>query len=69
MNVKALEGILFGFPKRMAALKATGDYDNVFALWERVTGEKGIKEYIASGRRQGFDNGVFRHYEELDGDE
>jgi glutathione S-transferase len=28
--------------------------------------EKGIKEYLASGRRLGYSNGIFRHYPELD---
>jgi len=64
-----IDGVLFAFPKRVAALKATGEYDNVFKLHERVSSEKGIKEYLASGRRTKFANGLFRHYEELDGDE
>lgn len=50
-------------------VKESGEYDSVFALYERVKGEKGIKEYIASGRRQAFSVGLFRHYEELDGEE
>lgn len=66
---QVVDGLLFAFPKRVAALKATGDYDNVFELYERVKNEKGIKEYIASGRRQKYANGIWRHYEELDGDE
>lgn len=53
----------------MAALKESGEYANVFALKGRVQGEKGIKEYLASKRRQPFSNGIFRYYEELDGEE
>ena len=64
-----MDGLLFAFPKRLAALKKSGEYDDVFALHERVKEEKGIKEYIASGRRQAFSLGLFRHYEELDGEE
>lgn len=47
----------------------TDDYSLVFALHERVSSEKGIKEYLASERRLPFGMGVFRHYEELDGEE
>jgi len=64
-----LDGVEFAFPKRWAALKAAGQYDKVFELKERVANEKGIKEYIASGRRTKFGTGLFRHYPELDGDE
>nr|AWK67869.1 glutathione transferase-like protein [Sparassis latifolia] len=63
-----VDGLLFAFPRRMAVLKKGGKYDDVFALHERVAGEEGIKEYIASGRRKKFSNGLFRHYPELDGE-
>ncbi|KAL4246459.1 Glutathione S-transferase superfamily protein [Abortiporus biennis] len=64
-----LDGVEFAFPKRVAAIKATGKYDNIFTLKERIQNEKGIKEYIESGRRGKFSLGLFRHYPELDGDE
>ncbi|KAI0355880.1 glutathione S-transferase-like protein [Trametes cingulata] len=64
-----IDGLLFQFPKRMAKLRESNKYENVFKLHERVQGEKGIKEYIASGKRQKFSMGIFRHYEELDGEE
>ncbi|TBU38727.1 glutathione S-transferase C-terminal-like protein [Dichomitus squalens] len=66
---QVLDGHLFAFPRRMAQLKEGGEYANVFALHERVKGEKGIKEYLASDRRRKYSNGIFRHYEELDGEE
>ena len=64
-----VDGSLFAFPARMGQLRKSGKYDNVFALYERVKGEKGIKEYIESGRRQKFSMGLFRYYKELDGEE
>ena len=64
-----VDGLLFAFPKRVGALQKSGEYKDVFALYERVKGENGIKEYIASGRRQAFSMGLFRHYEELDAEE
>ena len=64
-----LDGIEYAFPKRYAALKKGKQYENVFALKQRVADEQGIKDYIASGRRQKYGNGIFRHYKELDGDE
>ncbi|TCD66915.1 hypothetical protein EIP91_000754 [Steccherinum ochraceum] len=63
-------GITYAFPRRMATLEKSGDYEDVFKLKKRVENEKGIKEYLASGRRKAFDvNGVFRHYPELDDEE
>ena len=59
----------FAFPKRMAALKKSGKYDSVFALKERIEGEKAIKDYFASGRRKEYSMGIYRYYEELDADE
>lgn len=53
----------------MAALKDSGKYDEVFALKERIEDENGIKEYLASGRRNKYGMGIFRHYEELDGED
>ena len=67
--MQVLDGNTFAFPKCMASLKKSGKYDNVFALKERVEAEPGIKEYLASGRRQAYSMGIFRHYEELDVDE
>ena len=64
-----VDGISFAYPRRMAQLREGGEYANVFALYERVKGEKGIKEYIESGRRQKFSMGLFRYYKELDGEE
>ncbi|KZT00497.1 glutathione S-transferase-like protein [Laetiporus sulphureus 93-53] len=64
-----MDGLLFAFPKRMAAVNKSKEYDHVFKLHKRVARENGIKEYIASGRRQKFSMGLFRHYKELDGDE
>ncbi|KAI0370629.1 glutathione S-transferase C-terminal-like protein [Pilatotrama ljubarskyi] len=64
-----IDGVLFQFPKRMAKLRESKKYENVFKLHERVQGEKGIKEYIASGKRQKFSMGIFRRYEELDGED
>lgn len=66
---QVLDGVSHAFPKRVAALKAAGKYDAVFALAERVKEEPGIKEYLNSGRRQPYGLGIFRHYEELDGEE
>lgn len=67
--VQVLDGNTFAFPKCMAVMKKSGKYDKVFALKERVEGEKGVKEYLASGRKEKYSIGVYRHYEELDDEE
>ena len=66
---QVVDGVSHAFPRRIATLKASGEYNTVFALAERVKEEPGIKEYLNSGRRQAYALGIFRHYEELDGDE
>ncbi len=59
-----IEGLRFAFPKRMTTLEK--DRPRLAALHEAVSAIPGIKAYIASGRRQDFSNGIFRHYPELD---
>ena len=54
LTTQVLDGVSFAFPRRIGALKKSGKYDKVFALKERVEGERGIKEYLTSGRRQKY---------------
>ena len=63
-----VEGLRYAFPKRMAAIE--GDYPAVIALRDRVAELPGIAAYLASERRIAFnEDGIFRHYPELDGDD
>lgn len=61
-----VDGLLFAFPKTMAKLKASGEYDAVFALYEAVKARPNIKAYLASSRRQAYGDGLYRHYPELE---
>lgn len=63
---QTLDGVTHAFPKAVARLRATGEYDGVFGLYERVKGRKEVKEYLESERRQKYGNGIWRHYPELD---
>jgi glutathione S-transferase len=61
-----VEGLRYGFPKRMKAFerKIPGLVD----LRDRVAARPNIKAYLASDRRIAFnEDGIFRHYKELDG--
>ena len=61
------EGLYYAFPKRMAEL-ATG-YPRVAACRDAVAALPGIAAYLKSERRQDFnEDGIFRHYPELDGE-
>ncbi|WP_267381621.1 MULTISPECIES: glutathione S-transferase [unclassified Sphingomonas] len=61
-----VEGLRYMFPKRMAAIE--GDYPNVIRIHDQVTELPGIRTYLKSDRRLAFTNdGIFRHYPELDG--
>jgi glutathione S-transferase len=57
--------MFYAFPNEMKA--RAGDYPLLFKLYSSVKEERGIKEYLRSGRRLKFNElGVFRHYPELD---
>jgi glutathione S-transferase len=63
---QALEGLRYAFPRAMAAHE--GKWPAVFALRDRVAAQPRIAAYLASDRRIPFnEDGVFRHYAELDG--
>lgn len=60
-----VEGLRYAFPRRMKSIEP--DYPSLVALHDAVAGLHGIRSYLASGRRQAFnENGIFRHYPELD---
>ncbi len=59
-------GLRYMFPQQMAAIER--DYPGVIALHDRVGVLPGILDYLTSDRRLGFsEDGIFRHYPELDG--
>ncbi len=64
---QALEGLAYAFPRAFAsASEATPE---ILALRERVRVRPRIAAYLESERRQPFNQeGIFRHYPELDGD-
>ena len=60
-----VEGLTYAFPRRMAALAA--DYPRLHALRDAVARIEPIAAYLASDRRLAFnEDGLFRHYPELD---
>ncbi|TPG20037.1 glutathione S-transferase [Sphingomonas koreensis] len=60
-----IEGLRYMVPKRMKAIE--GDYPGLVALHDRVAALPGIKAYLSSDRRIAFnEDGIFRHYPELD---
>ncbi|GAA5916431.1 hypothetical protein JCM5296_000054 [Sporobolomyces johnsonii] len=62
-----VDGLKFAFPKRMDKLLPR--YAKVAAHYEKIKSAPRIKAYLESPRRQKYSMGVFRHYEELDGEE
>ena len=60
-------GLRYAFPRAMAALEP--DYPRLAAVHDRVVARPRIAAYLASDRRIAFNQqGVFRHYPELDGE-
>jgi glutathione S-transferase len=58
-------GLNFAFPRAMA--RATREYPRLLALHSRIQDRPRIAAYLASPRRIPFNNeGIFRHYPELD---
>lgn len=62
-----VEGLRYAFPRRMAAI--SGTYPLTMELVSRVAALPELADYLASDRRIDFnEDGIFRHYPELDGD-
>lgn len=62
-----VEGLRYMFPRRMAAIER--DYPRLVAIHDQVAELPGIRAYLKSGRREAFnEDGIFRHYPELDGE-
>lgn len=62
----AVEGLRYAFPKAMA--KALKDAPRIAAQRETIASRPRIREYLESARRLAFnEQGIFRHYPELDG--
>ena len=60
-----LEGLRYAFPRAMARLEP--GCPRIVALRDQVAAVPRIAAYLASSRRMPFnDNGIFRHYAELD---
>ena len=60
-----VEGLSYALPKRMAALRA--DYPRLHAVRDAIAAIPSIAAYLASPRRIAFnEDGIFRHYPELD---
>ncbi|KAB8263040.1 glutathione S-transferase [Aspergillus pseudonomiae] len=63
---QGIDGLKFAFPRALNRLEKSGEYANVFKLYEAVKNRPRIKEYLASDRRQKYSLGIYRHYPELD---
>ncbi|MBX5219610.1 MULTISPECIES: glutathione S-transferase [unclassified Rhizobium] len=62
---QVIEGLTYAFPKAMA--KRNAEYPALLALHDAVAKRPNIARYLASPRRLAFnEDGIFRHYPELD---
>ena len=61
-----IDGLRYAFPKAMAG--AASEYPRLCALHDTIESRARIAAYLASARRLAFNqDGLFRHYPELDG--
>lgn len=65
---QCLDGVSFAFPKSVGRLRASGEFAGVWGLYERVKGREEVRRYLDSERRLPYGNGIWRYYEELDGE-
>ena len=64
---QTVAGLRYAFPRWMSSLMAS--YPLIAALCEQVTDLPRVRIYLESDRRIPFnEDGIFRHYRELDGD-
>jgi glutathione S-transferase len=62
---QVIEGLRYAFPKAMTRIERK--VPGVAGVHDRVAKRPGIKKYLASKRRIAFnEDGIFRHYPELD---
>jgi glutathione S-transferase len=60
-----VEGLRYAFPNRMKGFER--DIPGLVGLHDRVAARPNIKAYLSSDRRIPFnEDGIFRHYKELD---
>lgn len=60
-----VEGLRYAFPKRMEAVES--DHPRIVSCRDAVADIGGVAGYLASDRRIAFnEDGIFRHYSELD---
>jgi glutathione S-transferase len=63
---QVIEGLAYAFPRAMA--RVSGDIPRLLALRDRVAQRPRLLRYLTSPRRIPFnEQGIFRHYPELDG--
>jgi glutathione S-transferase len=61
-----IAGLKYAFPRTMARLET--EYPRIAALHDRVADRPRVRSYLASDRRIALnEEGIFRHYPELDG--
>ncbi|KAI0196938.1 hypothetical protein F4808DRAFT_452624 [Astrocystis sublimbata] len=63
---QVLDGVMFAFPKAISAAQTSGNYIDVFKLYDAVKERPKIKAYLDSERRQKYSQGIYRYYPELD---
>lgn len=62
-----MSGIEYAFPKRFRTLAADKEYREIFEFYAQLPAKcPNLDEYLRSGKRQPFSEGLFRHYPELD---
>ncbi|MGH6977587.1 MAG: glutathione S-transferase [Stellaceae bacterium] len=63
---QTIDGLAYAFPQVMSGAKPR--YPRLHALHNRIAARPRVKAYLASARRIRFnEQGIFRHYPELDG--
>lgn len=63
---QVVAGLRYAFPKAMRRVEP--EYERVIGVHDAVAARPRIKTYLASNRRIAFnEDGIFRHYPELDG--
>lgn len=62
---QVVNGLKFAFPKELEARET--EFPTLFGtFYPSVQEHGGLKDYLASDRRQPYSQGIFRHYPELD---
>lgn len=65
---QVVDGLQYAFPRLLGSLEKAQKFSHLFAFKKALGEEEKLKAYLESDKRKKYSMGLYRHYEELDGE-